>query len=92
MKSDKRYTPEIIAHDAMMFSIPLYQRLFAWRHTQVKKLMTDLYEHYTSSIKNEPYYLGQMTIASMNGRFSLIDGQQRFTVMTLLAINSISQK
>lgn len=86
MKSDKRYTPEIIAHDAMMFSIPLYQRLFAWRHTQVKKLMTDLYEHYTSSIKNEPYYLGQMTIASMNGRFSLIDGQQRFTVMTLLAI------
>lgn len=55
MKSDKRYTPEIIACDAMMFSIPLYQRLFAWRHTQVKKLMTDLYEHYTSSIKNGPY-------------------------------------
>ena len=91
MKFDKRYTPEFIAYpeigyDIMKFSIPLYQRLFAWGETQVNKLLADLFEHYKSPLKDTPYYLGQMTIVSKDGCFSLIDGQQRFTVMFLLAI------
>lgn len=86
MKSDTRYTPEILVRENMRFSIPLYQRLFAWGEIQVNKLMEDLYEHYKSSLKDCPYYLGQMTIVHKDGCFSLIDGQQRFTVMTLLAI------
>lgn len=86
--SDIRYTPEIIACNAMRFSIPLYQRLFTWGETQVNKLLYDLYEHYNYNgpLKETPYYLGQMTIIHKDGCFSLIDGQQRFTVMTLLAI------
>lgn len=87
MKSDKRYTPETIATDTMSFSVPLYQRLFAWEDTQVKKLLEDLYEHYLSPLKDTPYYLGQMTIVPDSGHFSIVDGQQRFTVMTLLSIN-----
>ena len=92
MEFDIRYTPEFIAYPEkianvhMQFSIPLYQRLFAWGETQVKKLLDDLYEHYKSPLKDSPYYLGQMTIVSKDGCFSLIDGQQRFTVMFLLAI------
>lgn len=97
MKFDIRYTPEFIAYPEkiacvpIQFSIPLYQRLFAWGETQVEKLLDDLYEHYKSSkeeslLKNTPYYLGQMTIVPKDGCFSLIDGQQRFTVMFLLAI------
>lgn len=86
MKSDKRYTPETIATDSVFFSVPLYQRLFAWEDTQVKKLLEDLYEHYISPLKETPYYLGQMTIVPDSGHFSIVDGQQRFTVMTLLAI------
>lgn len=103
MKFDIRYTPEFIAYPEkiasvpMQFSIPLYQRLFAWGETQVKKLLDDLYEHYKhyehcksskeeSLLKDTPYYLGQMTIVPKDDCFSLIDGQQRFTVMFLLAI------
>ena len=91
MKFDMRYTPKFIAYpktgyDIMKFSIPLYQRLFAWGETQVNKLLDDLYEHYKSPLKDTPYYLGQMTIVSKDGYFNLIDGQQRFTVMFLLAI------
>lgn len=86
MKSDKRYTPQTIIEEEMKFSIPLYQRLFAWGPTQVNKLMEDLYDHYKGPIKDEPYYLGQMTIVPINGVYNLIDGQQRFTVMTLMGV------
>ena len=90
MKFDIRYTPEFIAYPEkiasvpMQFSIPLYQRLFAWGETQVKKLLDDLYEHYKhyehcksskeeSLLKDTPYYLGQMTIVPKDDCFSLID-------------------
>ena len=87
MKFEKRFTPQAIADSGMMFSIPLYQRLFSWEEIQISNLLTDLYEHYTGPIKHEPYYLGQMTIVHRKeDLFDLIDGQQRFTVMILLAI------
>lgn len=86
-KNYKRYTPEEIVSDEMKFSIPLYQRLFVWDETQVSKLLTDLYKHFLKpKVQDEPYYLGQMTIVKESGQCILIDGQQRFTVMILLAL------
>mgnify|MGYP000280949203 FL=1 len=83
----KRYTPEEIVSDEMKFSIPLYQRLFVWDETQVSKLLTDLYKHFLKpKVQDKPYYLGQMTIVKESGQCILIDGQQRFTVMILLAL------
>lgn len=86
-KNYKRYTPEEIVSDEMKFSIPLYQRLFVWDETQVSKLLTDLYKHFLKpEVQDKPYYLGQMTIVKEPGQCILIDGQQRFTVMILLAL------
>lgn len=86
-KNYKRYTPEEIVSDEMKFSIPLYQRLFVWDETQVSKLLTDLYKHFLKpKVQDKPYYLGQMTIVKESGQCILIDGQQRFTVMILLAL------
>ena len=86
-KNYKRYTPEEIVSDEMKFSIPLYQRLFVWNETQVSKLLTDLYKHFwKTEVQDDPYYLGQMTIVKEPGQCILIDGQQRFTVMILLAL------
>lgn len=86
-KNYKRYTPEEIVSDEMKFSIPLYQRLFVWDETQVSKLLTDLYKHFREqNVHDKPYYLGQMTIVKEPGQCILIDGQQRFTVMILLAL------
>lgn len=86
-KNYKRYTPEEIVSDEMKFSIPLYQRLFVWDETQVSKLLTDLYKHFwKTEVQDDPYYLGQMTIVKEPGQCILIDGQQRFTVMILLAL------
>lgn len=83
----ERITPKSLSEsfEDIVFAVPIYQRLFAWRGEQVCKLMNDLYEAYP---KGEPYYLGILTIAvnANNKQLDLIDGQQRMTVTTLMAI------
>src|SRR5574344_2324534 len=83
-----RYTPEIIEKEKLNFSIPLYQRLFTWDTDQVKGLLFDLKNHFDSD-DNSPYYLGMLSCISDendSNSYSLIDGQQRFTVINLMAI------
>ena len=82
-----RYTPEKIVEEKLYFSIPLYQRLFSWGEDQVKGLLYDLKNHFVSAQNNDtPYYLGMLSCIESGDHYDLIDGQQRFTVMTLLAI------
>lgn len=86
--SDNRYTPRDIV--GQRFCIPLYQRLFAWTPKEVRKLLADLKEHFDSERfqkEHNAYYLGMLTaIVREGGDIDLIDGQQRFTVMILMAI------
>lgn len=82
-----RYTPEKIVEEKLIFSIPLYQRLFSWGAEQVKGLLYDLKNHFDPDLDNgTPYYLGMLSCIKSGNHYDLIDGQQRFTVMILLAI------
>lgn len=82
-----RYTPEKVVEEKLYFSIPLYQRLFSWGEEQVKGLLFDLKNHFESvSNHDTPYYLGMLSCIESGNHYDLIDGQQRFTVMILLAI------
>lgn len=82
-----RYTPEKIVEEKLIFSIPLYQRLFSWGEEQVKGLLYDLKNHFDPDLDNgTPYYLGMLSCIKSGNHYDLIDGQQRFTVMILLAI------
>lgn len=82
----KRYTPAIITEDKYtLFSIPIYQRLFAWGEEQVNGLLYDLKNHFEKE-GEVPYYLGMLSCIEKEGRYDLIDGQQRFTLMMLLGI------
>lgn len=82
-----RYTPEKIVEEKLIFSIPLYQRLFSWGKEQVKGLLYDLKNHFDPDLDNgTPYYLGMLSCIKSGNHYDLIDGQQRFTVMILLAI------
>lgn len=80
-----RITPESIVNDKILFRIPLYQRLFTWGERQVRQLMEDLHVHFRKPIK-KAYYLGMITVVRQGERLDLIDGQQRTTVLMLLAI------
>lgn len=80
-----RVTPAQIVGENILFRIPLYQRLFAWRVQEVKQLMEDLHDHF-SITHDKPYYIGMITVVRQGDRLDQIDGQQRTTVITLLAI------
>ena len=82
-----RYTPKKVVEENLYFSIPLYQRLFSWGEEQIKGLLYDLKNHFDpSNDDGTPYYLGMLSCIKSNDRYDLIDGQQRFTVMTIFAI------
>lgn len=87
---NNRYTPEMIAKSDKCFRIPLYQRLFEWTTEEITLLLKDLQDEYEKMIANNeserPYYIGMLTAHDCDGVYDLVDGQQRFTVMTLISV------
>ena len=84
--NSSRYTLKKIVEEGLCFSIPLYQRLFSWGENQIKGLLVDIKEHFSSNKEEKPYYLGMLSCIKNVDRYDLIDGQQRFTVMILISI------
>lgn len=83
---NNKYTPSKVALSAETFHIPLYQRLFEWDKEQITTLLEDLYSSYSHHLEDEqPYYVGMLTALDNKGK-ELVDGQQRFTVITLMGI------
>lgn len=85
-----RYTLKELAASSVYFSIPLYQRLFEWGEEQVIGLLNDLKEHFYKN-PHKPYYIGMFTVTKHKNddgknMYDLVDGQQRFTVIMLMAI------
>lgn len=83
-----KINPEVIVEKNLLFRIPLYQRLFTWGEREVRQLMDDLFNHFKKH-QDKSYYLGMITVVKQGERFDLIDGQQRTTVLMLLAIGLI---
>lgn len=69
------------------FSVPAYQRPYVWGETQIKKMLQDIWETFDRNI-NETYYLGTIVTAqsTVSNEEELIDGQQRFTTLWLIAL------
>ncbi len=70
------------------FSIPTYQRPYVWGDEQLKKIIDDFYKSYSQD-KETPYYISTLITKDNgeNGKQSeLIDGQQRFTTLWLIAL------
>jgi len=80
------------------FTIDYFQREFRWQDKHIKLLIEDLTtafmksynpEHNRSEVSNyQSYYLGPVvfSINPVNGKKSIIDGQQRITSITLILI------
>lgn len=66
------------------FNIPIYQRLYVWKEDQVKRLLEDTFGAFKNN-QDDEYYLGGVIVVKNVDRFDLIDGQQRFTTLWLLA-------
>jgi len=67
------------------FEVPKHQRDYSWTAIEVEELFTDIE---SSQVKSSPsYYVGMLVLVeprSANGRYQILDGQQRLTTLTLL--------
>lgn len=76
---EKRYID--ILH--LPLTIPNYQRTYCWEEDNVKCLLDDVFEHVATN-STIPYRLGAIILHSHNGKYDIIDGQQRLVTLTLL--------
>ena len=61
------------------YIIPKYQRPYTWEEEHVYKLLDTILEN------NSPYtYIGNIMLEENEGKFKIIDGQQRITTIALL--------
>lgn len=63
------------------FRIPIYQRKYAWRETDIQQLLKDLNE------AKESHFIGNIVVEeSAPGVYDVIDGQQRLTTLYLIGM------
>lgn len=66
------------------FVIPMYQRNYKWNTSVVIKLVDDILDYYNRSKKEISKSLGLLTLYKKNEKYYVIDGQQRFTTLSIL--------
>jgi hypothetical protein len=78
----------------LQYRVPRYQRDYAWTKDQVEQLWSDLLSAFQSS---QDYFLGSVVVMTDGDGgeqkvFSIVDGQQRLTTITILlcAIRDLS--
>jgi len=67
------------------YSIPSYQRPYAWTDVQAGELFSDLHDFFLKE-KDDTYFLGSIVLIKDEGKphAEVIDGQQRLTTLTIL--------
>lgn len=73
----------ILFHDDLYYSIPRYQRSYAWNRSQIETFWNDLNEY------DEGMFIGTVLLNAnnnqdSNSRVEIIDGQQRMLTITIL--------
>lgn len=79
-----------LLEDSARYLIPMYQRNYAWSEGEITQLLQDVLDYQEKQSvegKNQTYHVGTLVVFVRNdGSFEVIDGQQRFTTFSLLAI------
>ncbi len=69
------------------FFIPAYQRGYRWTKRQVEELLNDIWDFRDKSQdgpKDSFYCLQPVVVSQNNGRWEVVDGQQRLTTISLI--------
>lgn len=64
------------------YIVPIYQRKYSWTDKEIEQLLEDIIYN-----ENNKYFLGTLTVDKKDdGRYEVIDGQQRLTTLCLIMI------
>lgn len=78
-----------LLEDRARYLVPMYQRNYAWGEGEITQLLQDVLDYQgkrNSKDQYQPYYIGTLVVfARDDSSFEVIDGQQRFTTLSLLA-------
>lgn len=76
---------EIFDSSGSVYTVPVYQRSYAWQAEQIEQLIRDIQDAVESNEDN--YFLGNLIVTNRGTEFAdyeVIDGQQRLTTLYLL--------
>jgi len=83
------FTVRSLLGDASRYLIPMYQRNYAWGEGEITQLVQDILDYQQKSLHSplpQTYYIGTLVVFTRpDGQSEIIDGQQRFTTLSLLA-------
>ncbi|WP_273960866.1 DUF262 domain-containing protein [Enterobacter kobei] len=83
------FTVKSLLGDASRYLIPMYQRNYAWGEGEITQLVQDILDYQQKSLHSplpQTYYIGTLVVFTRpDGQLEIIDGQQRFTTLSLLA-------
>lgn len=80
-----------LLEDHSRYLIPMYQRNYAWGEGEINQLIQDVIDYQkkykANQESNQAYYIGTLVVFKRkDGKYEVIDGQQRFTTLSLLAL------
>lgn len=82
----QNFTVKALLSDPNHYSVPMYQRNYAWGEAEINQLIQDIVDHQANQPKQR-YYIGTLVVFERDdGCFEVIDGQQRLTTLTLLTL------
>lgn len=87
--SNSQLRPELLTVSELfdhgsVYTVPIYQRNYAWRAPQIEQLISDIQD---AVVRQESgYFLGNLVVTprDQHSGFEVIDGQQRLTTLYLL--------
>ncbi|ATG73991.1 hypothetical protein AN401_09105 [Zobellella denitrificans] len=75
--------------DGARYLVPMYQRNYAWGEGEITQLIQDVLDYQqrpAAGKEPQTYYIGTLVVFDRGHQcFEVIDGQQRFTTLSLLA-------
>ena len=80
-----RSVGQLFDRDEATYTVPVYQRNYAWRAEQIEQLIGDVHDALAEG--DDGYFLGNLIVTKRPGKltdYEVIDGQQRLTTLFLL--------
>ena len=86
LEAEVKSIKKILVDDEKFYQIPDYQRPYSWDKENLSALVEDLITAFIEK-RDEEYFCGSLVLVNneTDGRYDIIDGQQRTTTFTILA-------